>query len=71
LCHIIALGNDQEPIPDVEEAFKDVYNGSIGEGTFMARLTSYPDVAQRWYPAEAARAFKRQKQIRDKGNNCM
>jgi isopenicillin N synthase-like dioxygenase len=68
-AHIAALAKDRELNSDVEEAFKDVYNGSIGEGTFMARLTSHPDVAQRWYPAETIRALRRQKGIRDKGHN--
>jgi isopenicillin N synthase-like dioxygenase len=63
-AHITALAKDRELNSDIEVAFRDVYKGSIGEGTFMARLTSHPDVAQRWYPAETTQALERQRKQR-------
>ncbi|EKV19275.1 Oxidoreductase, 2OG-Fe(II) oxygenase family, putative [Penicillium digitatum Pd1] len=52
--------NDQVQ-SDAEATFNEIFRGSIGQGTFIARVTSHQDVGQRWYPEILAKALKGQK----------
>jgi isopenicillin N synthase-like dioxygenase len=59
--HIRDLVKDAQVRSDAEATFNQMFNGNIGEGTLIARVTSHQDVAQRWYPDLLARALKAQK----------
>lgn len=59
--HIKDLVKDAKVRSDAEATFNQMFNGNIGEGTLIARVTSHQDVAQRWYPDLLARALKAQK----------
>lgn len=59
--HIRALVKDDKVKSDAEATFNEMFRGSIGEGTFVARVTSHQDVGQRWYPEVLAKALKGQK----------
>ncbi|KAJ5155131.1 uncharacterized protein N7500_010570 [Penicillium coprophilum] len=59
--HIRALVKDDKVKSDAEATFNKIFHGSIGEGTFIARVTSHQDVGQRWYPEILAKALKGQK----------
>ncbi|EXJ89292.1 hypothetical protein A1O3_02358 [Capronia epimyces CBS 606.96] len=67
--HVKDLVQDQEIQTKAERTFNDMFQRKLGEGTFLARLTSHKDVAQRWYPEllqEALRAqqvFKENKRV--------
>ncbi|KAJ6114390.1 Oxoglutarate/iron-dependent dioxygenase [Penicillium sp. IBT 16267x] len=58
--HIRALVKDEKVKSDAEATFNAMFQKSIGEGTFVARITSHQDVGQRWYPDVLARALKGQ-----------
>lgn len=59
--HIRDLVKDDKVKSDAEATFNEMFHGSIGEGTFVARVTSHQDVGQRWYPDVLAKALKGQK----------
>ncbi|CAG8888804.1 unnamed protein product [Penicillium egyptiacum] len=59
--HILALVKNDKVKSDAEATFNKIFHGSIGEGTFIARVTSHQDVGQRWYPEILAKALKGQK----------
>ncbi|KAJ5818074.1 hypothetical protein N7474_003665 [Penicillium riverlandense] len=59
--HIRDLVKDDKVKSDAEATFNEMFRGSIGEGTFVARVTSHQDVGQRWYPDVLAKALKGQK----------
>lgn len=54
------VGNDKVK-SDAEATFNEIFRGSIGQGTFIARVTSHQDVGARWYPEILAKALKGQK----------
>lgn len=58
--HIRDLVKDSKVKSDAEATFNEIFHGSIGEGTFIARVTSHQDVGQRWYPEILAKALKGQ-----------
>lgn len=59
--HIKDLVKDEKVRSDAEATFNQMFNGNIGEGTLIARITSHQDVAQRWYPDLLAKALQAQK----------
>ena len=59
--HIKDLVKDEKVRSDAEATFNQMFNGNIGEGTLIARITSHQDVAQRWYPDLLAQALQEQK----------
>lgn len=59
--HIRDLVKDDQVKSDAEATFNEMFATSIGEGTFVARVTSHQDVGQRWYPEVLAKALKGQK----------
>ena len=59
--HIRELVKDNVVRSDAEATFNEMFRTSIGEGTFVARVTSHQDVGQRWYPDILARALRDQK----------
>lgn len=59
--HIKDLVKDEKVRSDAEATFNQMFNGNIGEGTLIARITSHQDVAQRWYPDLLAQALQAQK----------
>lgn len=59
--HIHDLVKDDKVKSDAEATFNEMFRGSIGEGTFVARVTSHQDVGQRWYPEVLAKALQGQK----------
>ncbi|EEA21172.1 hypothetical protein EYB25_008632 [Talaromyces marneffei] len=59
--HIKDLVKDDKVRSDAEATFNQMFNGNIGEGTLIARITSHQDVAQRWYPDLLAQALQAQK----------
>ncbi|EED20772.1 oxidoreductase, 2OG-Fe(II) oxygenase family, putative [Talaromyces stipitatus ATCC 10500] len=59
--HIKDLVKDEKVRSDAEATFNQMFNGNIGEGTLIARITSHQDVAQRWYPGLLAQALQAQK----------
>ena len=62
--HIKDLVKDEKVRSDAEATFNEMFNGSIGEGTLIARITSHQDVAQRWYPDLLKQALKAQHEKR-------
>lgn len=60
--HIKDLVKDENVRSDAEATFNQMFNGNIGEGTLIARVTSHQDVAQRWYPDLLAHALQAQKE---------
>jgi isopenicillin N synthase-like dioxygenase len=62
--HITDLVKDEKVRSDAESTFNQMFNGNIGEGTLIARITSHQDVAQRWYPDLLARALRRQQEFK-------
>ncbi|KAJ5730458.1 uncharacterized protein N7483_004966 [Penicillium malachiteum] len=58
--HIRDLVKDEKVKSDAEATFNDIFKNKIGEGTFIARITSHQDVGQRWYPDILAKALKGQ-----------
>lgn len=58
--HIKELVKDEKVRSDAEATFNEMFNGSIGEGTLIARITSHQDVAQRWYPDLLKQALEAQ-----------
>lgn len=58
--HIRDLVKDEKVKSDAEATFNTMFQTSIGEGTFVARITSHQDVGQRWYPDILTRALKGQ-----------
>lgn len=63
-AHIEALVRDKHVRSDAEATFNEMFKGHIGEGTFIARVTSHQDVAKRWYPQLLIRALEDQKKFR-------
>ncbi|KAJ5111599.1 Oxoglutarate/iron-dependent dioxygenase [Penicillium argentinense] len=61
--HIRALVKDEKAKSDAEATFNQMFKTSIGEGTFVARVTSHQDVGQRWYPDVLARALQGQREF--------
>ncbi|EPS28170.1 hypothetical protein PDE_03116 [Penicillium oxalicum 114-2] len=64
--HIKELVRDEKVRSDAEATFNQMFNGNIGQGTLIARITSHQDVAQRWYPEllkQALEAQQREKAI--------
>ena len=59
--HIQNLVKDDKVKSDAEATFNQLFKTSIGEGTFIARVTSHQDVGQRWYPDVLAKALQGQK----------
>lgn len=59
--HIRELVKDDKVKSDAEATFNEMFRTSIGEGTFIARVTSHQDVGRRWYPEVLAKALKGQK----------
>ncbi|KAJ6014789.1 Oxidoreductase 2OG-Fe(II) oxygenase family [Penicillium herquei] len=59
-AHIRDLVKDEKVKSDAEATFNDMFKTKIGEGTFIARITSHQDVGQRWYPDILAKALKGQ-----------
>ncbi|KAL1969768.1 hypothetical protein VTN77DRAFT_7277 [Rasamsonia byssochlamydoides] len=62
--HIKDLVKDEKVRSDAEATFNEMFKGNIGEGTFIARITSHQDVAQRWYPDLLAQALKKQQEFK-------
>lgn len=60
-AHIRDLVKDDKVKSDAEATFNEMFRTNIGEGTFVARVTSHQDVGQRWYPGVLAKALKGQK----------
>ena len=60
---IRALVKDAKVKSDAEATFNQMFHGCIGEGTFVARVTSHQDVGQRWYPEVLEKALKGQKEF--------
>ncbi|CEJ53885.1 hypothetical protein PMG11_00222 [Penicillium brasilianum] len=58
--HIKDLVKDEKVRSDAEATFNEMFNGSIGQGTLIARITSHQDVAERWYPDLLKQALKAQ-----------
>lgn len=58
--HIRDLVKDEKVKSDAEATFNEMFATSIGEGTFVARITSHQDVGQRWYPEVLAKSLKGQ-----------
>ncbi|CAG7934088.1 unnamed protein product [Penicillium olsonii] len=56
-----SLVKDEKVKSDAEATFNKMFHGCIGEGTFVARVTSHQDVGQRWYPEVLQKALKGQK----------
>ncbi|KAJ5572417.1 Oxoglutarate/iron-dependent dioxygenase [Penicillium hetheringtonii] len=61
--HIRDLVKDNKAKSDAEATFNQLFNSSIGEATFIARVTSHQDVGQRWYPDVLAKALQGQKEF--------
>lgn len=66
--HIRDLVKDDKVRSDAEATFNKMFQGNIGEGTFIARITSHQDVAQRWYPDLLAEALRKQQEFKSKNN---
>ncbi|KAF7715955.1 Uncharacterized protein PECH_004622 [Penicillium ucsense] len=58
--HIKELVKDEKVRSDAEATFNQMFNGNIGQGTLIARITSHQDVAERWYPDLLKQALKAQ-----------
>jgi isopenicillin N synthase-like dioxygenase len=58
--HIKELVKDDKVRSDAEATFNEMFTGSIGQGTLIARITSHQDVAQRWYPDLLKQALRAQ-----------
>lgn len=61
--HIRDLVKNEKVKSDAEATFNEMFATSIGEGTFVARITSHQDVGQRWYPEVLAKALKGQREF--------
>lgn len=59
--HITNLVKDEKVKSDAEAYFAKYHLESPGVGIFTARLTSHPDVGQRWYPEILAQVLQGQK----------
>lgn len=60
-AHIKDLVKDEKVRSDAEATFNEMFRGNIGEGSFIARVTSHQDVAARWYPDLLKQALHGQK----------
>ena len=60
-AHITELVKDEKVKSDAEAYFAKYHLESPGVGIFTARLTSHPDVGQRWYPEILAQVLQGQK----------
>ncbi|KAJ5917975.1 hypothetical protein N7454_010350 [Penicillium verhagenii] len=58
--HIRDLVKDEKVKSDAEATFNSMFQTSIGQGTFIARITSHQDVGERFYPDILATALKGQ-----------
>ena len=63
-AHIAELVKDEKVKSDAEAFFAKYHLESPGMGIFTARLTSHPDVGQRWYPEHLARVLKGQREFK-------
>lgn len=63
-AHIANLVKDEKVKSDAEAFFAKYHLESPGMGIFTARLTSHPDVGQRWYPEQLAQALKGQREFK-------
>lgn len=59
--HITDLVKDERVTSDAEAYFDKHFLDGPGKGTFLARLTSHPDVARKWYPELLQEALQGQK----------
>lgn len=66
--HIRDLVKDEKVKSDAEATFNNMFRGSLGQGTLIARITSHQDVGKRWYPELLAEALKEQREFKDKAN---
>lgn len=58
--HVKDLVLDEEVKAEAEATFNAMFENRIGEGTFVARVTSHQDVGARWYPDVLEKALKAQ-----------
>ncbi|KID95662.1 Oxoglutarate/iron-dependent oxygenase, partial [Metarhizium majus ARSEF 297] len=61
--HITDLVKDEKVKSDAEAYFNKHFLDGPGKGTFIARLTSHPEVGQRWYPELLAQALQGQREF--------
>jgi len=59
--HIRDLVKDDKVKSDAEATFNEMFRTNIGEGTFVARVTSHQDVGRRWYPEVLCKALEGQR----------
>lgn len=64
-AHIADLVKDEKVKSDAEAFFAKYHLESPGVGIFTARLTSHPNVGQRWYPELLAQVLKGQREFKD------
>ena len=62
--HVADLVKDEKVKSDAEAFFAKYHLESPGMGIFTARLTSHPDVGQRWYPEHLAKVLKGQREFK-------
>lgn len=62
--HIKNLVVDEDVKAEAEATFNEMFENGIGEGTFVARVTSHQDVGARWYPDVLERALLAQKNFK-------
>lgn len=62
--HIRNLVLDEDVKAEAEATFNEMFENGIGEGTFVARVTSHQDVGGRWYPEVLERALLAQKSFK-------
>lgn len=65
--HIARLADDENHRgvrSDAEATFNNTFRGHVGEGTFVARVTSHQDVGRRWYPDLLDKALSEQKKFK-------
>ena len=59
--HIRDLVKNEDVRSNAEATFNHMFRNCIGEGTFVARVTSHQDVGARWYPDVLEKALLAQK----------
>lgn len=59
--HVKDLVVDDKVRAEAEVTFNAMFENRIGEGTFVARVTSHQDVSARWYPDILEKALQAQK----------
>lgn len=63
-AHITDLVKHEKVKSEAEAYFAKFHLESPGKGIFMARLTSHPQVGQRWYPEQLAQVLKGQREFK-------